>query len=194
MAQEKPKRVFLAMDLPEELKEQLVAIQTRLKHHLEGVRWVRPEGIHVTLKFFGNIFDKDIDRIAEVVAPLAKDTRVVALTGEGVGAFPRLERPRVLWLRVKGDVERLVGLQGAIETKLEEYGYKKETRRFSPHLTLGRAKSSRGMIIGVSEAVARGDTYSAGSFVSEGLTLFKSDLTPGGAVYTALKYFPFAGG
>ena len=181
------------MDLPEELKEQLVAIQARLKHHLEGVRWVRPEGIHVTLKFFGNIFDKDIDRVSEVVAPLAKDTRAVALTGEGVGAFPRLAQPRVLWLGLQGDVERLVGLQGAIETRLEEYGYKKETRRFSPHLTLGRAKSSRGMIIGASEVVARGETYSAGSFVSEGLTLFKSDLTPGGAVYTALKYFPFAG-
>jgi len=182
------------MDLPQELKERLVAIQARLRHHLEGVRWVRPEGIHITLKFFGNIFDNDIIRISEVVAPLAKETRAVALTGEGVGAFPRLERPRVLWLGLHGDVERLVGLQGTIETKLEECGFRKETRKFSPHLTLGRAKSSKGMIIGVSETVARGESYSAGSFVSEGLTLFRSDLTPQGAVYTALKYFPFAEG
>lgn len=193
MTDEKTKRVFLAIDLPDDIKTQLVTTQNKLKFLLEGVRWTRPEGIHLTLKFFGNIVDRDITQISEVVERHTKIVRPISLHGEKVGAFPNFQRPRVLWLGLGGDIERLSALQRAIEKDLDQYGYKKEKRGFKPHLTLGRAKSSRGIILGLSEAIKREDTYKAGQFDSNGLTLFESILKPGGAIYTKLAYFPFEG-
>ncbi|MBT8490178.1 MAG: RNA 2',3'-cyclic phosphodiesterase [Deltaproteobacteria bacterium] len=193
MTDEKTKRVFLAIDLPDDIKAQLVAIQNKLKFLLEGVRWTRPEGIHLTLKFFGTVVAEDIVRISEVVEQHTKNAQPIALHGEKVGAFPNFQRPRVLWLGLNGDIERLSALHRAIEKDLDRYGYKKEKRGFKPHLTLGRAKSSRGIILGLPEAIKRDDTYKAGQFDSNGLTLFESKLKPGGAVYTKLAYFPFGG-
>ena len=191
MTDEKPKRVFLAIELPEDVKNRIITIQNRLKSLLKGVRWTRPEGIHLTLKFFGNIHEKDIVQISGVVARNTKNAETISLKGGKVGAFPKLEKPRVLWLGLDGDIERLSVLQRAIETDLEAYGYKKEGRKFRPHLTLGRAKSFRGMITGLSDAIKRDEDYPAGQFDSKGLTLFQSELKPGGAVYAELAYFPF---
>ena len=191
MTGEKPKRVFLAIDLPSDVKEHIVAIQHKLKFLLDGVRWVRPEGIHLTLKFFGDILNDDIAQISEVVAEKTQDAVSMSLNTDKVGAFPNLERPRVLWLGMTGDVQNLLTLQQAIETGLEPHGFKREKRKFRPHLTLGRAKSSRGMILGLSEAVITENNYNTGDFTAQGLTLFQSELKPGGAVYTKLAYFPF---
>ena len=191
MTGEKPKRVFLAIDLPSDVKEHIVAIQHKLKFLLDGVRWVRPEGIHLTLKFFGDILSADIAQISEVIEDKTRDAVSMSLNTDKVGAFPNLERPRVLWLGMTGDVQNLLTLQQAIETGLEPHGFKREKRKFRPHLTLGRAKSSRGMILGLSEAVITENNYNTGDFTAQGLTLFQSELKPGGAVYTKLAYFPF---
>ena len=193
MKREKPKRVFLAIDLPGDVKEQIVAIQNKLKFLLEGVRWVRPEGIHLTLKFFGDILSDDIAHISEVIEDKTRDAVSMTFNTDKIGAFPNLERPRVLWLGMTGDAQKLLTLQQAIETGLEPHGFKREKRRFRPHLTLGRAKSSRGMILGLSEAVTTENNYNTGDFTAQGLTLFQSELKQGGAVYTELAYFPFEG-
>lgn len=193
MTDEKPKRVFLAIDLPDDVKESVIAVQKKLTYVLQGVRWVRPEGIHLTLKFFGNIYENDISRISVIVARASQNAEVLTLKSGKIGAFPNPERPRVLWLGLTGDVEKLSALQNVIEKDLEVSGYKREGRKFRPHLTLGRAKSSRGMILGLSEAI-NGDDYNfAGCIDVAGLTLFQSELKPGGAVYTKLAYFPLGG-
>ncbi|HEU20139.1 MAG TPA: RNA 2',3'-cyclic phosphodiesterase [Deltaproteobacteria bacterium] len=191
MTQEKSKRVFLAIDLPGDVKEQIMAIQNKLKFLLEGVRWVRPEAIHLTLKFFGDIRSDDTARISEMIAEKTRDAAPITLNTDNIGAFPNLERPRVLWLGMTGDVQRLMILQQVIEAGLEPHGFKREKRKFRPHLTLGRAKSSRGMILGLSEAVITENHYTTGDFTAQGLTLFQSELRPGGAVYTNLAYFQF---
>ena len=191
MTQEKSKRVFLAIDLPGDVKEQIMAIQNKLKFLLEGVRWVRPEAIHLTLKFFGDIRSDDTARISEMIAEKTRDAAPMTLNTDNIGAFPNLERPRVLWLGMTGDVQRLMILQQVIEAGLEPHGFKREKRKFRPHLTLGRAKSSRGMILGLSEAVITENHYNTGDFTAQGLTLFQSELRPGGAVYTNLAYFQF---
>jgi len=191
MTKEKSKRVFLAIDLPGDVKEQIMAIQNKLKFLLEGVRWVRPEAIHLTLKFFGDIRSDDTARISEMIAEKTRDAAPMTLNTDNIGAFPNLERPRVLWLGMTGDVQRLMILQQVIEAGLEPHGFKREKRKFRPHLTLGRAKSSRGMILGLSEAVITENHYTTGDFTAQGLTLFQSELRPGGAVYTNLAYFQF---
>jgi len=191
MTDEKPKRVFLAIELPEDVKNQIISVQDKLKILLKGIRWARPEGIHLTLKFFGNIYEKEIVPISEIITGKTKSAETISLNVGGIGVFPKLGRPRVLWLGLNGDIGRLSILQEAIDIDLEAFGYKRERRKFSPHLTLGRVKSFRGGIMNLSEVIKRGEDYRAGQFNSKGLTLFQSDLKPGGAVYTKLAYFPF---
>ena len=129
MTEEKPKRVFLAIDLPGDVKEQIVTIQNKLKFLLEGVRWVRPEGIHLTLKFFGDIREDEIARISEVITEKTRDAAPMTLNTDKIGAFPNLERPRVLWLGMTGDVDKLLTLQQEIETGLEPHGRNEDSGR-----------------------------------------------------------------
>lgn len=192
MTDEKTTRTFLAIDLPEKIITQLIDIQDGLKASVKGIRWTRPEGIHLTLKFFGNISENDIVNISGVVEKKTKDARPVTLNVKRVGAFPNFKRPRVMWIGISGEVEQLFFLQEEIDTGLETIGFQKETRAFRPHLTLGRIKSPREME-GLAKIIEGGEGYTAGSFIAEGLTLFKSDLTPKGAIYTKLAYFPFEG-
>jgi 2'-5' RNA ligase len=193
MADEKKIRAFLAIDLPGEVRGEIAALQGRLKSALEGVRWTRPEGIHLTLKFFGDIDKNTIGSISNIVEKRTKGLGPLSLTMGEIGAFPNPGRARVLWIGVEGEIERLASLQGGMEDDFEGLGFAKERRSFTPHLTLGRARSSRGMISGLREVMESVWYDDPNPFSAEGLTLFKSDLTPGGAVYTKLAYFSFGG-
>ena len=192
MTNEKLIRTFLAIELPEEIKAQIGNIQNRLKTTVKGVRWTKLEGIHLTLKFFGNVSENDIANISKVVEKNTVDARPLTLNVSTIGTFPNLRRPRVLWFGISGSVERLSDLQNEIEKDLESIGFQRENRAFRAHLTLGRVKSPK-EVKGLSEIIKNEESYDAGSFKAYGLTLFKSDLTPQGAIYTKLTYFPFDG-
>lgn len=193
MTDEKKIRSFLAIDPPEEVLRGIGAIQSRLRKLVEGdIRWVRPEGIHLTLKFFGDIFAADVANIATVVEKAAERERSFSLAIGGAGAFPDPHRPRVLWLGMNGDVERFLVFQKGLDQALLQIGFPREERPFRPHLTLGRIKTSKGLI-GLARALEKGEEYSVGRFIAAGLSLMQSELTPRGAIYTKLKWFPFAG-
>ncbi|OGP81658.1 MAG: 2'-5' RNA ligase [Deltaproteobacteria bacterium RBG_16_58_17] len=193
MTDEKTIRSFLALDTPEKIREGIGAVQSRLKKIIHGdIRWARPEGIHLTLKFFGNISEDDVVNISAVVEKIAAGSLPLVLTIGGTGAFPDPHRPRVVYLGMNGDVERLIAFQKELERALETIGFPREERPFLPHLTLGRIKSPGGLI-GLAGVVEKGESYTAGEFSASGLGLFKSDLTPRGAVYTRLAWYPFAG-
>ena len=185
-------RAFLAIDLPEEIRDRIRGIQDRLKTNLKGVRWIRPEGIHLTLKFLGNISKNDILNISGMIEKQTKYVGPLMLKVGTVGTFPNLKRPRVLWLGIGGETEQLITLQKKIDAALEDCGFKRETRTFRPHLTLGRIKSPKGTS-GLSQAIEDGKNFAAGSFHAACLALFKSDLTPKGAIYTKLAHSPFGG-
>lgn len=184
-------RAFLAIGLPEEIRERIRTVQQELRRSLGDVKWVRPEGIHLTLKFFGSIGMDEVERIVPVVAGLAGHTAPMGLVLEKAGGFPDLRRARVLWIGLGGEIERLAALQRDIEAGLEGIGFPREERSFTPHLTLGRARESRSGIAGAREAVIRLEGHVEGSFTAGGLALYKSDLRPDGAVYTKLRYFSF---
>ncbi|HUH66537.1 MAG TPA: RNA 2',3'-cyclic phosphodiesterase [Syntrophales bacterium] len=191
MNDKKSLRAFLAVDPPSNIYDEIVRIQERLKKAIKGdVRWVRPEGIHLTLKFFGWIYESDIANISQVVKDKAANMRPLSLHVRRLGVFPTATRPRVLWLGIDGDTEPLIRLQKEIDDGLLNYGFGKEDRPFKPHLTLSRIKDPKG-ITGLVEAMKKNEDYTAGSFTVDGLTLFKSDLKPTGAVYTKLVNFPF---
>lgn len=184
-------RAFLALDPPENILRTIGDLQNRMKKFLKGeIRWVNPKGIHLTLKFFGNISAGDVPVIVDSLRPVTSVTRPFALEIRSAGVFPNASRPRVLWLGMGGETARLVSLQAQIENVLAGAGFPKEDRPFRPHLTLARIKSPKGLA-GISNLLETRDGYEAGAFTGGGLTLFKSDLTPKGAVYSQLFYFPF---
>ena len=186
-------RAFLAMDPPPEVLRRIADIQEVLKKTLRGsISWVRPEEIHLTLKFFGDMAAEDLPLISEVVSGQAAGTRPLHLTIKGLGGFPGGRRPRILWLGVGGEVARLIALQGVLDQGFETCGIKKEERPFRAHLTLARIKSPQGLS-GLDKVLEEKEAESAGSFEAKGLILFKSDLTPKGAIYTVLADFPFQG-
>lgn len=191
MTEGKSIRTFLALDPPPEVRKEIKIIQGRMREILRGdVRWTNPDGMHLTLKFFGNVFETDVDRISQVIGKITAQVAALVLDIKTVVAFPNTKRPRVIWLGIKGDVEPLVRLHEEIDRELLTLGFSKEERPFRPHLTLGRVKTPGG-IAGLEDITAKGDDYTAGSFTARGLVLFKSDLTPRGAVYTELVKFPF---
>lgn len=193
MTDEKTVRSFLALDPPEAILREIGRIQNRLQRHIFGdVRWVRPEAVHLTLKFFGDVPECDVANISAVAGRAAAGARPLDLTIGGIGVFPDPHRPRIIWLGMGGETERLVTFQQGMERELEKIGFPGEERPFRPHLTLARIKSSRGLT-GLEKALEKGETYAAGRFTATGLCLFKSDLTPRGAIYTRLAEYPFAG-
>jgi RNA 2',3'-cyclic 3'-phosphodiesterase len=193
MEDEKSVRAFLAIELPVEVLNEINSIQSRMRKNLQGmIRWVRPEGMHLTLKFFGDVSENDVATISRVMDDHVKGVKSFALDVKVPGVFPNMNRPRVLWLGIEGDVERLIRFQQTMDQKLHENGFEKEERAFRPHLTLARVKELKGLI-GLAKILEKKDNYKAGHFDAEGLALFKSQLTPRGAVYTKLAYFPFAG-
>jgi 2'-5' RNA ligase len=116
--------------------------------------------------------------------------KALLLNVRSIGAFPSVNRPRVLWLGIDGNTDALINMQVEIAAGLESYGFKKEDRPFRPHLTMARIREPKGLI-GLAETVKKNEDYVAGSFSVSGLTLFKSDLKPAGAIYTKLAHFPF---
>lgn len=193
MGDKKPIRVFLAIELPGDIKALVEGIKERLMPVLKGVRWTRPEGMHLTLTFFGDLFEDDVARISEVIEKNLRDISPMELNVGLPGGFPSLKRPRVLWLGIGGDSQRLTVLQAAIQEDLEECGFPGEKRSFKPHLTLGRVRSRGEVISRTEDVIEKTGELGASRFDVRELILFESKLKPGGAIYTKLATFPFGG-
>jgi 2'-5' RNA ligase len=149
------------------------------------VRWVNPEKIHLTIKFFGSVEESRIDSIFKSIEEPIRDTSPFSIKVRGIGAFPNLRNPRVIWMGLADGREVLISLQKQIEAQLEKIGFEPEDRPFEPHLTLGRMKSSRGK----EELVGRMEKHKEeefGDLKVERVVLFKSDLRPSGPIYTPL--------
>jgi len=179
-------RSFLAIELPKTILQKIEEVQRDLRSTHGDVRWVIPEKIHLTLKFFGNIEELRIDPISKSIEGVIQNTPPFFLKVKGVGAFPHLKNPRVIWMGLAEGRETLLSFQKQIETLLEEIGFQPEDRPFHPHLTLGRMRSSRGK----EELAGRMEKFKEeefGTFRVEKVILFKSDLKPTGPIYTSLK-------
>jgi 2'-5' RNA ligase len=185
-------RSFLAIELPEPILRKIGEVQGDLSATRAEVRWTNPEKIHLTLKFFGNIEESRIDPISKSIEEPIRNTLRFSLKVRGVGAFPHLKNPRVIWVGLVDEREILTPLQRQIEICFEKIGIQAEDRPFHPHLTLGRMKSSRGK----EELVGRMERYREvefGDFQVERVVLFKSDLRPSGPIYTSLREMKLGG-
>lgn len=182
-------RTFLAIEIPKEILDQFERVQYRLGRSMTGViRWAKPGSIHLTLKFFGNITERDIRTVIDALQAKAPALGPVPVAIGTLGVFPNLSRPRVLWVGVTEGVKELAALQGQVETALEEQGFTREERPFRPHLTIGRMKAER-RIEGLDKAIEEHKGFAAGTFTATEMVLFRSDLKPTGPVYTPLAKF-----
>lgn len=186
-------RLFVAVDLPPQVREALGRLQSELKRlDLARLRWVRPEGVHLTLKFLG---ETPARRLVGVEAALAGAVRgpPFRLALGPPGTFGDRRGPRVLWLDIAGEVERLRALQAAVETALADAGFPPEERDFAPHLTLARVPQPPPP--GTAESIERAlgsVTPPAAEFLVSEVVLMRSRLQPGGAVYERLAVFPLS--
>ena len=183
-------RLFLALDIPDRVRAELIDLQARLKRTRADVRWVRPEAIHLTLKFIGDFPVDRIDPLAKALAPAAAARPTLSIIPTAAGCFPGLARPRVVWAGLTGDLTAMADLAKAIDQVTARFDVPEEKRRFSPHLTLGRVKSGKGRQALI-KAVTDLKDYQGTEFRAKELILFRSQLKPGGAEYTKLKRLPF---
>jgi len=184
-------RCFVALNLPPELKGRLAELEARLKEARADVSWVKPENIHLTLKFLGGVEETRIPLIKRTIQEGLHREGPLVLSLAGLGVFPNPRSPRVIWVGVEGDTERMEKLQKRLEQALEEVGFPREARSFSPHMTLGRMRSRQGTA-GLMELVERLGEYRAGSIQAESIELMRSQLHPAGAIYTILESFPLS--
>jgi RNA 2',3'-cyclic 3'-phosphodiesterase len=182
-------RAFIAVELPSGLKNELAELETQLKKASPPVvKWVEPNSIHVTLKFLGEISEDSIEELMLAIEETAQGILPFQLEVRGVGAFPNLERPQVLWTGVKGELEKIAQLQKRIESNTEQLGSPRESRAFSPHLTLGRVRDEAGP----NERRRLGKLLADTTFTTlhnidvGAVNLMKSQLTPGGAIYSCI--------
>jgi 2'-5' RNA ligase len=185
-------RSFLAIELPRPILRKIEEVQGDLRLTHADVRWVNPEKIHLTLKFFGNIEESRVDPIFKSIEKTVRNTLPFSLKVRGVGAFPQMKNPRVIWMGLVEERETLSSLQKQIESQLEKIGFQPEDRSFHPHLTLGRMRSSRGKgdLVGKIEKYKEEDF---GDLQVERVVLFKSDLKPTGPIYTSLREMKLGG-
>jgi len=179
-------RSFLAIELPETIQTSLGEIEKDLESASADVRWVSPEKIHLTLKFFGRIEEAKIESIMDAIRELVEETRTFEIRTRGTGAFPGLRNPRVVWVGLDDPDGRLRDFQKQLDACLEKVGFEAESRDFRPHLTLGRVRSNRGKE-GLVRKIEKHREEEVGVFRVEKVTLFKSDLRPTGSIYTPLR-------
>jgi RNA 2',3'-cyclic 3'-phosphodiesterase len=192
-------RTFIAVELDENHHRALCELQTRLKGELataktagsptaRDVRWVAPDNIHLTLKFLGGVESGRLPDLQRAVADVCASIAPFALSITGAGAFPNTRRPNVIWVGVGGDVERATALAQKIDDACAALGFAREERPFSPHLTLGRVKRdvrpSDRQFIG--EMIVNAHVGALGELRVERVSVMKSELHPGGSVYTRL--------
>jgi 2'-5' RNA ligase len=196
MVPPKTYRTFVALPLSDTLHTQLAHVQRELRRPCpeRSIRWVNPEGIHLTIFFIGDVILDRIEPTKAALAAVARNIPPFSYHVRDLGAFPNLGRPRVVWVGIEDTQKRMALLHQAVNEALANVGFKPETRRFSPHLTLGRVrrKASRDDKQRIGDAVAalREKGVDLGEEQARELILFRSILKSTGAEYTPLGTFP----
>lgn len=183
-------RAFLAVEISPDVREQLERLIGRFERAGARVKWVEPKNLHLTVKFLGDIDLTDSAQICLKLNKVLAEVPPFSVSIHGTGAFPNNGRPRTLWVGVQDGHQELVDLQQRVEDALAELHYRKEGRRFEPHLTFGRVREGRDEL---KTLVAEHADFHAGIFDVEELVLFSSELTPKGPIYDPLGHIELGG-
>ena len=192
MEVERPVRSFIAIDLSDRARRQIESFIQELRKSEAQVGWVRAEGIHLTLKFLGNVAPGLIEEIKPLLIRVASQTSPIHIEPAGCGAFPAMKSPRVIWVGLRGQIGPLSELARQVETALVQLGFKPEDRPFKPHLTVGRVRG-RLRLQALQEILLAHQDFTVEPFDASQVVLYKSELRPDGARYTPLFKAPFSG-
>jgi 2'-5' RNA ligase len=181
-------RLFIALELPATQSEQLAAVQSQLKATQHGVKWVEPRGMHLTMQFLG---DTPLARVGDLRAALSRAVHGVTpfkLYVEGLGGFPDLKRPRVIWAGLGGDLDALFRLNRQLLNETGALGFEGDGKLIQPHLTLGRVRegADRNALLHLGQAVSATSLPAGEPWKVESLHLIKSELRPSGPIYSHL--------
>ncbi len=194
---EKKVRSFIAIPVP---SERIEALEQSVKHLDEEigrhVRWVRPEGIHLTLKFMGDIPAATAERVLEALLPVTAGFNSFQLSISGLGVFPNSRRPRVLWAGLDGGLKSLSELHMAVDEAVGKLGLPKDQRPFSPHLTLGRVRrdAAEGQLQKIGEAMSSTKIPSVPAWLADMVNLMRTELDPAGSRHYLMGSAPIGGG
>jgi RNA 2',3'-cyclic 3'-phosphodiesterase len=194
-------RTFIAVELPPQVHALLATVQEELRESMDeaanAVKWVRPQGTHLTLQFLGGVPASSIERIAQGLRDACASASAFTLEVAGLGAFPNPRRPRVIWVGLTGDrgsMAALGSLHESIAGHMKTLGFRPDNS-FKPHLTLGRIRETarRDELESMSNTLQYPEAQPtfATTFDVTGISLMRSDLNPGGAVYTQLAHVQF---
>ncbi len=188
-------RAFIAIDMPADIHKKLDDVSTYLQKisHVNAVRWVPARNIHLTLKFLGEVSPTNLELLTKILASEAAKHHTFELSVGSLGAFPALRRPRVIWIGIEAPPD-LTALQHSIETETIRLGYAAEDRAFTPHLTLARIShnASHEDVTQIGDHLVDYKVGLLGRVNVSRVMLFKSDLQPGGAIYTPQFSAPLA--
>ena len=179
-------RTFIAVKLPGEIRSKLAEIQDELSKSEADVKWVKPENIHLTLKFLGNVVESELEIVAQELRKTAGKCPPFRTEFAGLGAFPNLRSPRVIWVGVKAGAGELLVLNRKIEEALLKPGLSPEEKEYKPHLTLGRVRSGRNRD-DLIKLISSLNIREAGGMRVERVYLIKSELRKEGPIYTVLE-------
>jgi RNA 2',3'-cyclic 3'-phosphodiesterase len=177
-------RTFIAVPLPDLLKQDVDKLIVGFKPLADGISWVRAANLHFTLRFLGDIEKNSIPALKQSIESHLSGISQFKIRLAGLGCFPNLNRPRVVWVAAAGDIEQMKELAGKVETACRESDYGSADKPFAPHLTIGRVKFPSGLdeLIGNIKTVK----FETDSFTVEKVIIYKSDLTPRGPIYTVM--------
>lgn len=172
-------RTFIALEIPQDIKAYLGEIISGLKHKNRGIKWVQPEGLHITLKFLGNIDETIIPSLSRELDAVAVSFPEACVSLSRLGAFPDTRRPRVIWAGLGGDTAILADIAEKTDIVCTSFGMEPEKRPFRAHITIGRLKIPT--VVDLAQEIREKD------FTINHLILYKSELTPSGARYSVLQ-------
>jgi RNA 2',3'-cyclic 3'-phosphodiesterase len=177
-------RTFIAIEIPQEFKTALTLMQHDLRRAAADVSWTKPENFHLTLRFLGEVEEKQLPELKRICDQVSVTTKPFRLTLSGTGVFPNFRQPRVLWAGLIGEIQVARGLQARLEKALVSIGFAPEDKPFKLHLTVGRVKSP----MNARQVAALTEIHSLPelSFEVREIVLMKSDLHSAGARYSAL--------
>ena len=179
-------RSFLAFELPEDIKTIVTRVSGEIRKSSLDVRWVRPEFIHLTVVFMGDVQSEQIPSMGKSLDAVCANHGSFSISLKPMGCFPNSRNPRVIWLGIDGDLERMSRFRDDLQVALSPFGIKEEVRAFRPHLTLGRFKKPAKRQTELEQMLVKYRELSSPARTLDELVLFRSDLKPGGAVYTRM--------
>jgi len=180
-------RSFVAIPLSPDVQRSAKRLMRDLRQEKDGIKWVPEDNLHLTLKFLGEVIDRDVPAVCQAIRNVCQQIDPFALEFAGAGGFPTSDRPRVIWAGIVDGGESLISLVAALETELAKLGFKPEPRDYRPHLTLGRVKSgSRSAGDDLVDRVQRNADRKLGAMAADQVKLIASFLDREGPTYNVM--------